>query len=140
MREIGKELAETTRLRFRNQAGPDGKPWAALKPGTLARRRKGKGTGGAKALLDTGRLRGSITYRAGEGWVEVGTNTIYASTHQFGAKRGAYGSFSIVKTRRVIQIPWGDVPARPFLGLSQADRQAVLDIVRESLERATTRA
>jgi len=30
-------------------------------------------------------------------------------------------------------IPWGNVPARPFLGLSSDDQRDVLEIMREAL-------
>jgi hypothetical protein len=53
-----------------------------------------------------------------------------APTHQFGAKKH---SFTGGKT------PWGDIPARPFLGLSAADRVEVLAILQEHLERAAGR-
>ena len=48
----------------------------------------------------------------------------YAGTHQFGAKKGQYGS-----TSRGQPIPWGDIPAREFLGLSDDDESEIVDIV-----------
>jgi len=35
-----------------------------------------------------------------------------------------------------VPIPWGDIPARPFLGLSDEDRSGILDIVSEALAAA----
>ena len=32
--------------------------------------------------------------------------------------------------------PWGDIPARPFLGLPDADRDEIIDIPRKHLARA----
>ena len=40
------------------------------------------------------------------------------------------------KTRRGAPIPWGDIPARPFVGLSSEDKEAVLETIAEALERA----
>jgi phage gpG-like protein len=76
----------------------------------------------------------SLTYRADADSVEVGTNVIYAGTHQFGARQGAFG-----RTRRGGPIPWGDIPARPFLptdGLPEEQRREVLDLIREHFARA----
>lgn len=45
-----------------------------------------------------------------------------------GAKRGAFGV-----SRRGGPLPWGDIPARPFLGLSADDRKTIEEIVRAHL-------
>ena len=54
----------------------------------------------------------------------VGSGRVYAGTHQFGAKRGAFG-----RTAKGGPIPWGDIPARPFLGLSDADANEITALV-----------
>jgi phage virion morphogenesis protein len=85
MREIGSGVVDDARLRFRDSKDPYGAPWQRLKASTLAARRKGSGPGQAKPLLDTGRLRNSVTYRVdGPDAVVVGTNVAYAAIHQFG--------------------------------------------------------
>lgn len=116
MTEIGAVIKDQTRLRFREQADPWGGTWQPLSAATRARRRKGSD----KALLDTGRLRNSITYQAGIDSVTIGTNTVYAALQQFGAKKGQFGN-----TRRGAPIPWGDIPGRPFLPV-RADGRADL--------------
>lgn len=75
---------------FREQGRP-GKPWAPLHESTVARRRKGKKKGRAdKILIDTGRLRASVSvaenYEADSHSLSVGSNLIYANVHQFGAE------------------------------------------------------
>lgn len=122
--EIGEVLLRSTRARFAAGRDPRGRPWAPLSPVTIARK------GHARPLIgDSGALR-LIRYRlAGRHSVEVGTGAVYGATHQFGARRGRFG-----RTRRGAPIPWGDIPARPFLGLSDADRRDVLAILREFLE------
>lgn len=45
------------------------------------------------------------------------------------AERGAFGS-----TSRAAPIPWGDIPARPFLGLSGSDRDELRSILIEFIE------
>lgn len=49
---------------------------------------------------------------------------IYAGSQQFGAAKGSFGN-----TKRGSPIPWGDIPAREFLGLSDEDRHEVSGIV-----------
>ena len=58
----------------------------------------------------------------------VGTNVVYAATHQFGATRGAFGT-----TSRGNPIPWGDIPARLFLGVNPETERSILDILRRHL-------
>ena len=41
---------------------------------------------------------------------------------QFGAKRGQFGA-----------APWGDIPARPFLGASDDDQANIVRLVRSYL-------
>lgn len=141
MEAIGQLLVTETDLAFRGQRDPWGAPWPGLSQVTLKRRRKGPREGApvAQILADTGRLRGSITYRAGRHAVAVGTNVIYAATHQMGAARGAFG-----RTRRGGPIPWGRIPARPFLPLREgrADlppglQQDVIALIARHIERAS---
>ena len=121
---IGQILVSNTQQRFVDQKDPDGMPWAGLSAVTLARRRQGSGGGSAQILRDTGRLASSINYRVAGGFVEVGSNGIYAGTQQHGALKGAYG-----KTRRGAPIPWGDVPRRSFLGYNDQDRADVEELL-----------
>ena len=86
------EAVRTETLRsFQLQSEPQHRrPWKPLKPPTISGRRKGKRKTtkrhSAKILLDTGRLRGSITTKKTmiPPTVWIGTNIIYARTHQFG--------------------------------------------------------
>ncbi len=125
MRAIGEHILNITRERFNDQQDPDGKPWAPLSEATLARKRKNTD----KILTERGYLRGNLTYRADRNSVEVGSPNIYAGVHQFGAKKGAFG-----KTSRGGPIPWGDIPARPFLGIDTKDQPAVEDIIRNFIQ------
>jgi len=128
MPEVGNILVASAQLSFRDSADPWGNPWAPLSPVTLLRR-AARRTGGnpyrrdgrlkkaavqiigsAKPLLDTGRLRNSITFRIDGNGVVVGTNLVQAGMQQFGARRGAFGRMS-----NGSPIPWGNVPARAFL-------------------------
>ena len=127
MQDIGEHLLGSTRERFNDQQEPDGKPWAPLSEVTV--RRKQKNTD--KILTERGYLRGTLAYRADRQEVRVGSTRIYAPTHQFGAKKGAFG-----RTRHGAPIPWGDIPARPFLGVSDADAAEINLAVRDFLKQA----
>jgi phage virion morphogenesis protein len=146
--EIGAALRTSTFERFRASKEPSGESWRPLSPVTLALRRKGRGSGGARILWNSGRLANSISYRVGDRYVEVGTNTVYARTQHFGARKGAFGRYSQVGrvrkyglgtfkgsagTQKGFPIPWGDIPPRPFLGISSDDRREIIDILRARL-------
>ena len=144
------------RRRFSHEVGPDGKAWDDLSDVTKKRRKKA-GRVPIKKLVASGELLGSIHSDFDASSAVVGTGIAYASTHQYGAKRGEFGSFSVVAQtirgrRRQIKrgkaakigaatrtkgrpIPWGDIPARPFLGFDDKDRTTVLDEIRRHLER-----
>lgn len=110
--QIGQTLVASTLDRFERGRGPDDVPW---KPSRRAAAQ------GGQTLVDTSRLRDSITFRASGDGVEVGTNAVYAAIHQFGS--ASDGS----KPR--------GIPARPFLGLDDADRDAIREIVLDAIER-----
>lgn len=149
MKIIG-QIVRTSIVRNFEKGGRPSK-WAPLSPATLARRK-----GRAKILMDRGMgggLAGSIHDRADRDSVTVGTNKIYAAVHQFGAKKGAFGAVEAnikahmrkitkifgrpVKPRKVavrahtkkMKLPWGDIPARPFVMVQPED----WDEIRESL-------
>ena len=119
MDAIGAAILTEVDLGFKEQRDPWGGAWAPLSPiTTLPMRRKGKGRGGNKILRNNGDLANSFSHQATAKSVTVGTMDIRSGTHQFGAKKGAYGA-----TRRGGPIPWGDIPARPMLPIrgSQVD-------------------
>lgn len=128
MKDAGEHMQRAVAERFRQEHDPEGQPWAPLSPFTLANKRNNK------ILTERGGpgLRGSIHYRAGEGVLEQGTNKIYGAVHQFGAtikpKTGKSlaigdpeGEFALVGSVTI--------PARPYLGVSDADRERIKEIV-----------
>lgn len=68
----------------------NGKSWTPLQETTTSRRRQGPGPKKKKRvhkpLIDTGRLRGSITAVGQDKAIVYGTNVSYAGTHQYGSK------------------------------------------------------
>ena len=123
MKSIGEFLVGRIKLGFHDGSDPWGAPWLPLSAVTVARRRQASG----QPMRDTGRLMNSITSRVtGPHTVDVGTNVKYAATHQFGARKGQYG-----RTRRGTPIPWGNVPARPFMPLRGNRADLPVDWTRE---------
>ncbi len=129
LRSIGEELQRTTQERFDQgqKQAPDGTPWARNSPVTIARK------GRDNPLYQRGNLQNTIRYQLrGATGVEVGTNLVYGAAQQFGMVKGYAG-----RTRRGAPIPWGNIPARPYLGLSADDETEVVRILRDYLERQT---
>lgn len=102
MPRFGEYLLRSAQDRFNSQEGPDGERWTAL------RHPERKKRNADKILTLRGFLRRSIRWQASSARsVEVGTNLVYAATHQFGRD---------------------EIPARPFLGVSDADQKELLAI------------
>jgi len=124
LKEIGDILVQSTQNRFGTKIAPSGATWAPNSPVTIAI--KGHGSqlrGKSKALGDT------IHYQLdGTRAVEVGSNMIYAAVQQFGQPKGASG-----RTKRGAPIPWGDIPPRPFVGVSQEDEDRITEIMADYL-------
>lgn len=122
LNDIGEYLHQSTDERFRQKVAPDGTPWAPLSPKTLARK---KGTG---ILREKGTLQDTLRKQVTSTDLAFGTDRPYGALHQFGQKKGASG-----KTSKGIPIPWGDIPAREYLGLSEDDETEVILIIRDYL-------
>lgn len=127
MDSIGYALKENVRLLFRDLKTPEGVAWQQLS--AVTRRRRGAS---AKPLNDKGTLRNSITYSASAYAVEIGTNLPYATTQNFGAKKGQFGS-----TKWGAPIPWGDIPARQFMPdkhLPIGWENQVIEVIKDHLD------
>lgn len=155
MQDIGEELLDRAKQRFATSTGPDGRPWAPNRPSTLAAyaaryagsykkdgslSKRGQARTAAKKPLigESRQLSQRLYYQAGRDSVFIGSPQRYAGVQQFGARRGQFG-----RTRRGAPIPWGAIPARPFLPvtasgqwLGTGDRDAVLDLLARALEDA----
>jgi phage virion morphogenesis protein len=113
MEEIGEDLKYSTQQRFVQGVAPDGTPWKGLSPVTLALRIR-RGRPGAKPLIDTGTLKGSVNFDAQPDGLTLFVNRQYgsgratAAVHQTGTDRAGRG-------HKVT------IPARPFLGVSDSD-------------------
>jgi phage virion morphogenesis protein len=118
LNDIAEYLHQATDERFRQQVAPDGTPWAPLSPATLARKK------GSRILRESGVLQDTMRHQVEGEELLFGTDRPYGAVQQFGQKAGASG-----RTKRGAPIPWGDIPARPYLGLSSADESEILAIV-----------
>jgi len=119
MSKIGVAMKGQTVRRFQKGVSPEGEAWAEVKHprrDSSGKPRKGK----ARPLIDTGRLRNSISFSASPFDVHVGSNLIYARIHQMGGKAG--------RGRKVT------IPARPYLGLSEDDQEEIAALVQEHVE------
>jgi phage gpG-like protein len=138
---IGEYLLLSHRERWDKEQAPDGTPWEPLADSTLRRKmlkgvRRGKGqkrksltTGkGTKAgainalarskiLVERSDLRDLLLYQASGDGLLFGTDRIYGATHQYGDEER-------------------NIPAREFLGLSEADQVEVIAIIDSHLEAA----
>lgn len=147
LKAIGETLAASTKRRFETSSAPDGRPWAPNTETTYLShlgayknsfsKRTGKITqkGIERAIAkkpligETRSLSSTIIWQLeSNDTVAIGSPMEYASTQQFGAKKGEFGN-----TKRGAPIPWGDISARPFLGVSEEDRRDIQKIVANNL-------
>jgi phage gpG-like protein len=135
MKEIGEDVVASTKARFASASAPDGTPWAPNSPVTLERylglyagahkkdgtlSAKGAARSAAKKPLtgETRALQSTINYQqGGNSSVRIGSPMVYGAMQQFGGTRAQFPNL------------WGDIPARPFLGLSDADKTGVLEVL-----------
>lgn len=147
LQHVGEALMLSTKTRFQTGTAPDGSHWAPnsettllghlgkykgsyTKRGRLSKAGAGRASGKRPLIGESKSLSTTITYQVSGNALRVGSPMEYAGTQQFGA---AKHSFSGGKS------PWGDIPARPFLGLSDNDREEILAILTEHLDRALGR-
>lgn len=140
---IGHYLERATDQRFVEQKDPAGKAWAPLSELTKARKPKNK----ERILQMEGHLQDSFIYQIAADGLAFGTNDKRAATHQFGAKMGSFGRYYQLSRlkygekdfrryagmRQGHPIPWGDIPAREMLGISDEDRTEILAIFEHHL-------
>ena len=133
MRDIAAALETGVEDAFQDERSPGGGPWAELSEHTRRRRAK-RGKWPGKVLQVNAHLAGSITSDHDSTSAVAGSNLVYAPTHQFGAEEGEFGS-----TAGGRPIPFGDIPARPFLGVSEETKVEILDAINGHFVDALTR-
>lgn len=126
MQDVGELMVHSTKRRFIAGSAPDGSPWAPKSEVTKAAyERRGDPVDERPLFGPSGRLSGEIHYQADETSVSWGSSLIYAAVQQFGAEQGEFGP----------RTPWGDIPARPFLGLGEDDKAGIIETVTDWMTR-----
>jgi phage virion morphogenesis protein len=163
MSAIGAAMLFSTQRRFETKTAPDGQPWRPLAPRT-ARERAKRGRSPNDILRDSTRLYQSLAYQvSGSGSVvaaEWGSNMPYAAVHQLGAtiempertqkiyqaydaKNDIYDPRFRKKSKsnfeRTVKVKAHriTIPARPYLGINDADREAIIEMVDATIAQAT---
>lgn len=83
--QIGEYMMNSTADAFENQRSPDGQPWKPLLPATIKRREQKRQTPIA-ILRASGRLAGSINYRASSDDMRIGSPMPYAGVQNNGGE------------------------------------------------------
>lgn len=109
-RDIGEYLLLAHDERFAKQQSPEGDPWEPLSESYKKRKKRNKN----KILILDSLLSGTLRYQVTANSLSFGTDRIYGATHQFGRDEAG-------------------IPARPFLGLSNADENEVLRLIEDHL-------
>jgi phage gpG-like protein len=88
------------------------KKWKALAASTVKQRRRGKGKGGVKPLIDTAQLKNSVAMRVRTSQTEIGTSMVQAKRQHFGYPKGTGRGHS-------------ETPARQFVMFQDEDFDAI---------------
>lgn len=131
MQDAGELLVSSAQDRVLQGIEPDGTAFAPRSETTLKRYAK-LGLSFGAPLNVSGDLRNHLFYQADSDGVEYGSNAIQAAVMQFGAAKGAFGTASNGSS-----IPWGNIPARPFIGISEDDETNLVLELEDWLERAS---
>lgn len=111
----GALLESSARERISTEkAGPDGAPWPAWSKAHAATRKKRH-----SLLVQENHLLTSVQNYTTGATAKVGSNLVYAGIHQLGGNAGRGHA--------------AEIPERPYLGLSPADREAVDALVLDTL-------
>lgn len=133
MQDLGELLVQSTQDRMLRGQQPDGAPFAPRSQTTLERYAAQGFRFGSEPLNKSGEMRQQLAYDADPNGVTWGSNAIQSAVIQFGAGKGAFGT-----NAKGGPIPWGNIPARPFLGVSTEDRSAMIEELEEWMERVST--
>lgn len=116
---VGEHMLNSVQERFDTETAPDGSAWAALAPSTVAGRLRRHGNAELTILREHGHLAGSFNYEASSREVKIGSPVVYAAIHHFGGAAGRNHA--------------AEIPARPVLGMSHQDEQAISEMAEEFL-------
>jgi phage virion morphogenesis protein len=123
MQSIGEILVDSTKQRFGTGASPEGVKWVPKSQTTLTAygARKSNRIDVRPLFGPSGALSNQIFAEPERDQVAVGSPMIYAAMMQFGGQKSAYPHL------------WGNIPARPFLGISPTDSTNIVAEIEEWL-------
>ena len=122
MKELNQLLGEVVRTgtveRFENSEDPEGNSW---------RNSLRANSEGGKTLVQSAGLKNSISVRATPKGFAIGTNKKYAAIHQFGGTIRAKSKKGLIFkiNGKFVRKQEVEIPARPFLGISDSDKKEV---------------
>ncbi len=112
---VGQEvLSQTVERITQEQKAPDGTPWKAWSEDY--RDYKARKQDGGAFLDASGELINSLNYEASSDSAVVGTNMVYAATHQFGDDSR-------------------NIAARPYLGISENNELDLIKAIENAIEK-----
>jgi phage virion morphogenesis protein len=120
LRDIGEYLQGSTLDRAALEVSPDGSPWAALSPRYATRKNRLR-PGRAILRFDNHMLGDRFSYQVEPHAVALGTSAVQGAAMQFGR-------------------PDVNLPARPWLGLSEQDEREIVQITQDHLSAALSGA
>ncbi|ARU30893.1 hypothetical protein CAP31_03835 [Sulfuriferula sp. AH1] len=138
---IGESQVESTKKRFETSTAPDGSRWAPNSEATYLGMVNAFGKGnfgkngrinargatrvaGKKPLIgETRMLSTQIFYEVDHDSVRWGSPMVQAAMQHFGGTKSKFPNL------------WGDIPARPFLGVSESDAVMIVDTVSDYLRK-----
>lgn len=120
MNKIGENYVDFVKTEvFDKQRSHQRKTWAELSPVTIRiKEKKGSRRGPGFIGTWTGDLVDSLTFRVVGDSVFIGSDVPYAPFFHFFVKKG-----------RNKGGPWGDIPPRPFLGVSERADKRILKVM-----------
>lgn len=131
-RALAEALRTSTVERFEREKDPEDKKW-------IASIRASSESG--KTLSKSGDLKNSIKDESSEAGVAIGTNSIYAATHQFGDEGRTIRAkdnkkplrFKIGGNWKAAKVVTVDIPKREFLGISQDDMAEIRATIEDAI-------
>jgi phage virion morphogenesis protein len=117
--EIGEILVLSTNKRFTTFTAPDGEKWKPRSPATIAKYGRKSNSVTSNPLVKDGFLSKSIASEPERDQVAIGSNSVYAAMMQAGGTKAQFPHL------------WGDIPERPYLGLSREDIADIVPTVEE---------
>ena len=123
--QIGAKLVRSSKDRIIAGVDVNGAPFIGRAQSTIDRY-AAKGISNISTLRQSGDMGSQIFHSYDEGETEVGSNAVQAAMMQFGGTKSQFPNL------------WGNIPARPYLGISAQDEVDINDIIGEWLAQLST--